>query len=104
MPNLRVSSQQALTILKTIPHNTCKDAIDNHWIVDNKGHVKPQSVCWLFCWGKTGMNSKRAQEASQQAFNDILNISFDEFDARVSHEWARWARYSEDDLEDQLSS
>lgn len=104
MPTLKVSRDQAVARLEGIPHQRCRDGIPLHWHVDDDGHVQAQSVCWLYCWGKTGMGSLDAAHEAQRVFNGILDISFNSFDACIDHEWARWARYADEDLEDELNN
>jgi hypothetical protein len=55
--------------------------------------VAPESVNWLFCWGKTGMNSEQARLDARRVFNQVLAITFDEYDALVEHDEARNHRY-----------
>jgi len=49
--------------------------------VSPDGRVRAQSVLWLFCWAKTGMNSEEARQVSAQIFDEILPITFAKFDA-----------------------
>jgi len=88
--------------LLSIPHNTCAKAIDDHWKVDRDGKVRAQSVLWLFCWAKTGMNSELARQASVRVLNNILPRGFADLDALLDHEYAREARYSSRNIEDEL--
>ena len=67
-----------------------------------KAGVTAQSICWLFCWGKTGMGSQPAADEAQRVFDAIFDRSFDWFDARVAHEWARSVRYTKKDIESEL--
>lgn len=39
--------------------------------------MRAQSICWLYCWAVTGMESSRAQEAARQAFDNIFDRSYD---------------------------
>lgn len=100
---LRVPLREALVALDRVEHSTFATAVDRYWNVGSDGQVTAQSVCWLFCWGKTGMNSDPAAEAARRAFNEVLDISFEAFDARVPHEWARHARYELGNIEAELS-
>jgi hypothetical protein len=100
---LTKSNDEARKLILSIPHKTCSNAIDRHWKVAADGTVRPQSVLWLFCWAKTGMNSEEARQVSVRIFNAILPISFTQFDEAVSHEYARKARYSSCDIEDELT-
>ena len=103
MVSLRVSREHALTVLDRVDHATYRKAlVDGHWIVDSDGHVKAQSVCWLFCWAKSGMGSERVAEAARLAFDEILDVPYLEFDAHVNHDWAKKVRYSNHDIELEL--
>ncbi len=100
--HLIVSIDDARKQLLSIPHNTCTKGIDKHWKVDRNGEVRAQSVLWLFCWAKTGMNSEHAREASVRVFNNILPWSFADFDAAMDHKYAQKARYSPRNIEDEF--
>lgn len=100
--HLIVPADEAIKQLLSIPHSTCTKAIDHHWRVDRDGNVRAQSVLWLFCWAKTGMNSEPAREASVSVFNNILPRSFADLDAVLDHEYARKARYSSQNIEEEL--
>jgi hypothetical protein len=99
---LTVSCDEARKLILSIPHKTCAAAIDHHWSVASDGTVRAQSVLWLFCWAKTGMTSEEARQASVRVFNTIFPISFVQFSEAVSHEYARKARYSNGDIDDEL--
>lgn len=96
MINLRISQERAIRLLNTVPHMRFQNAIASHWKVDNAGHIAAQSVCWLFCWGKTGMGSNAAKVVACNVFDEVFSLSFDEFEKRIPHEWARGARYNTD--------
>lgn len=99
---LNVTVEEARKKLLSIPHSTCTKAIDEHWKVDGNGKVRAQSVLWLFCWAKTGMNSEQARQASVRVFDNILPRSFADLDAVLDHEYAREARYSLRNIEDEF--
>lgn len=99
---LKTSTSEAERMILSIPHKTCTKAINDHWNVRPDGTVRAQSVLWLFCWAKTGMNSEDARQASAQVFDDVLPISFAKFDALVDHQFARLNRYSSRDIDDEL--
>jgi hypothetical protein len=99
MLKLKVSKEESLNQLRSIRHSKCQSAIENNWRVDDDGTVKTQSICWLFCWGKTGLGSLDAASDARYVFDKIFNITFDFFDSRVPHEWARKARYLSYDLD-----
>lgn len=93
---LKVSKNEALIALEHFPHQRFRNGIRRYWKVDADGAVDGRSVCWLYCWAKTGMGSQNASEEAQRAFYEIFDVSFDRFDAKVNHEWARQARYARD--------
>ena len=99
---LKKSTDEARKLVLSIPHKTCSRAITENWKVAPDGRVQAQSVLWLFCWAKTGMNSEHARQAAVCVFNEILPISFAEFDAAVDHEYARKERYASHSIEDEL--
>ena len=103
MIHLKGTEQDALTQLSEVPHAVCQAGLQKHWHVGPDGQVAAQSALWLFCWAKTGMGSDKAAAAARQAFNRILNISYEAFDSRVPHEWARRMRYSSANLESTLN-
>jgi len=92
MIKLKVSKEEAEKDLKYVKHEKFRKAIVRNWIVDEEGAIDGRSVCWLYCWGKTGLNSPDAAMAARRVFDDIFNVSFERFDAKVNHEWARNAR------------
>ncbi|MEQ1731428.1 MAG: hypothetical protein ABL982_23910 [Vicinamibacterales bacterium] len=112
-PYLKVSERAARAEVARIPHKRCQDAIPTGWERNSGGGGNPgggntrgggnpgrnidgRSVCWLFCWAKTGMGSPPAEEAARQAFDAIMRIGFDRFNVLVLHEDARSWRYSDD--------
>lgn len=104
MVRLTVTPAQALRELAAVQHGIFQRAIGHRWIVESPPNVKAQSVCWLYCWAKTGLNSVEAATAAMRAFDAILNVPYDHFDARVDHEWAREARYRSSDIEEELAA
>jgi hypothetical protein len=103
--NMKVSYDESLELLKTIPHESCRKAIGKNWLRNANGNIKAHSMCWLFCWAKSGMGSEKAKLEAQSVFDKIFGEnSFEDFDARVEHEWAQWARYRYEnrDIENQL--
>jgi hypothetical protein len=99
---LNLQNNEALQLLELIPHKTCRRAIPTHWVVIG-GHAKAQSVLWLFCWAKTGMNSPEAAAVSRDIFNRLFPVSFADFDARVPHDYARIHRYPAGNIERELA-
>lgn len=100
---LKVSNQQASELLETIPHQRCLNAIPAQWRVTPDGKASAQSVLWLFCWAKTGMNSPGAAQAAKEVFNQIFPIRFEEAEARIPHEYAREKRYASGDIESDIN-
>jgi hypothetical protein len=105
---LKTSTEEAKRLILSIPHKTCAKAMEDHWKVDASGEVLAQSVLWLFCWAKTGMNSEDARIVAADMFDQLMPLSFAQFDAVVDHEYARECRYTprniERDLEEKLAS
>jgi hypothetical protein len=99
---LRKSTDETRKLVLSIPHKTCARAFEENWKVGPNGTVRAQSVLWLFCWAKTGMNSEYARQAAMRVFDEILEVSFAQFNAAVDHEYARKARYASHDIEIEL--
>jgi len=104
MMKMRISQDEARQLIHEIPHNTCQKGVQTCWIEGGKAGVTAQSICWLFCWAKTGMNSAKAAQQSKQVFDQIFNHSYEWFSDRVPHEWARQARYERGDIESELTN
>jgi len=102
--HLRKSSDEARKLLLSIPHKTCARAISENWEVGQDGRVQAQSVLWLFCWAKTGMNSEHARQVAIRVFDEILPIGFAKFDAAVDHQYARKSRYVAHCIEHELEN
>ena len=101
---MQVSQDEARKLISEIPHNTCQTGVQTWWVEGGTAGVIAQSICWLFCWAKTGMNSAKAAHQSKQAFNQIFDHTYEWFSARISHEWARQARYVRGDIESELTN
>jgi hypothetical protein len=100
---LKTSPEEARRLILSIPHRTCAKAVDDHWRVNAiKGEVRAQSALWLFCWVKTGMNSEDARIVAAQVFDQVMPLSFAQFDAVVDHEYARECRYTPRNIEREL--
>jgi len=99
---IRVAPDDAQKILRTVDHGKYLEALENHWKVFEDGHPRAQSICWLFCWAKTGNNSKRAAQKATDIFNRLFDKPFAWFDRRVPHKWARVARYKQYNIEREL--
>lgn len=76
--------------------------MNDHWKVEANGEVRAQSALWLFCWAKTGMNSEDARIVAGQVFDQLMPMSFAQFDSVVDHEYAREYRYSTHNIEREL--
>jgi hypothetical protein len=102
--HIKTSVDRAGQLVLTIPHKSCAKAIVEHWRVAPDGTIRAQSVYWLYCWAKTGMNSEEARHQATQVFDEILPVSFADFDAVVDHACARDLRYASRDVEDELET
>lgn len=102
MKLLKVYESEAQRILASVSHERFQEAISTNWKVDAAGEVDGRSVCWLYFWAKNGMSSVDAAEEAEWAFNKIFDIFFNEFDAKVPHEWAREARYASSPVDAEL--
>ena len=99
---LTKSTDEVRKLVLSIPHKTCARAVEENWKVAPDGSVRAQSVLWLFCWAKTGMNSEHARQVARGVFDEIMPISFAEFDAAVDHQYARKSRYTPHSMEHEL--
>ncbi len=99
---IRVAPDEAQKILQTVDHGKYLDALESHWKVFEDGHPLAQSICWLFCWAKNGINSERAAQEARNVFNRLFDKTFEWFDRRVPHNWARDARYKRGNIESEL--
>jgi hypothetical protein len=102
MIKIKITGDDAISLMREIPHNTCQTSVSRHWIVDDQGSVKAQSVLWLYCWAATGMGSVAAAEVATRTLNRILPISYEMLKTRLDHEWARKMRYADHDIEEEL--
>jgi hypothetical protein len=102
MIQMRIAFEEAQSLILQIPHQSCRDASVNRWKAGGSAGVTAQSICRLFCWGKTGMGSHEAACEAQRAFNTVFDKPFDWFDTKIDHERARAARYSGNDIESDL--
>jgi hypothetical protein len=99
---LKTSAEDATRLILSIPHQTCAKAFKDHWKVDAKGVIRAQSTFWLSCWTKTGMNSEDARIVAVRVFDQVMPMSFAQFDSVVDHKYARECRYVTRDLEREL--
>ena len=102
MIHLSIPFEEAQALIEQIPHERCRKAVSRNWKKGGKAGVTAQSICWLFCWGKTGMTSLVAAREAERVFSTIFDRSFNWFDRNVDHEWARVARYTHGDIEPEL--
>ena len=103
MIRMRVTPNEAWKLIRAIPHKACQKAAQQCWIEGGSAGVTVQSICWLYCWAKTGMNSADASDVAKLAFDQIFDKPYAWFDASVSHEWARKARYQHGNMESELA-
>jgi hypothetical protein len=66
---LRVSLEESRKLIDEIPHETCRSAAERRWTISADGTVPATSVNWLFCWGRTGMGSRKAAQAAHKVFD-----------------------------------
>ena len=104
MIRLKVPADEASSLLCGIPNKRAQGAIEARWRIMPNGDPDPHSICWLYCWAKTGMGSQRAAREAQRVFDAIFDRSFDWVAARVDHEWAREARYTSRDITSELEA
>jgi hypothetical protein len=102
MIRLTVTPADAGARLDEIENDRFHSAVAGHWTLADEPCVPIPTVCWLFCWAKTGGNSQPTAEALRPVFTSLLDISYEEFDNCVPHQWARNSRYSTRDLESEL--
>jgi|GEM_PF-2068643 len=102
--HLIVSADEAQKELHSLSHKKYLKGLGEFWVQNDMGRVRAQSVCWLFCWGKTGMKSETTARGARRIFDAVLDVKFSEFDAKVDHQWARDARYKADDIEEELAN
>lgn len=94
MASLRVGEHEARIALDRVPHKRFKGVINTYWRVDPDGGIDGRSVCWLFRWAKADSYNESAAEAARLAFDEIVDVSFNRFNAAVDYDWTGKARYS----------
>jgi hypothetical protein len=99
---LAVPPDEALKLLKQVSHENFLKTLDSRWQVDKDGNVKAQSICWFFCWAKTGNSSPDARDTCRSIFDRIFDKTYGWFDSKVDHEWAQKARYKKRSIEADL--
>jgi len=97
----RVDSAKASRRFELVKHRKFQDALEQHWQVDQDGNAMVQTVCWLFCWAVTGINSRRTADECRDIFNSMFDFDKDKdaytwFLNNVGHEAAREFRYYRD--------
>ena len=86
MFRLKVTPEDALSILSNARNEKLQEARPEHWMVDDDGvHVDGRSVCWLYCWAEDG--------AGRDAYDEIVDVPFAEFREKVGRAVARKRRY-----------
>ena len=79
---LKVSPKDARRRLEAIQniHKKYREALTHHWRDPHASGaaVDPRSVCWLFCWAKSGLNSTYARDEARRVFNQIFDKSYEE--------------------------
>lgn len=103
MYKLNLPPDLAIRKIETIGHKSCLNGIHANWRTTADGHVTAQSILWLFCWAKTGMNSPAAAETAKSVFNQLLPFTFPFADSRIPHAYARYHRYVSFDIEQELA-
>jgi hypothetical protein len=103
MFRLRIAAKQANEILEAIANEAFQEGRASRWSVANDGGVSAQSVCWLFCWGKRDHQPLTA-ESVRNAIDQFFEFTFDDFDALVPLDFARWARYRKPNVDSHLAA
>ena len=99
---IKVSLDEADELIKSISHKTFQEARKNYWRINEDGSIWAQSVLWLFCWAKTGMGSKKTAQVSQEIFDKIFTFSYNFFNSRVPHNYARENRYLNKNIQEEV--
>lgn len=103
MIKMKVSAEDALQELRLVGHARFQSALECNWKIGPDGQPTVQSICWLFCWAKTGQNNRWVAAEAQGVFNRLFDRSFDWFDAHVDHRRARRMRYQKGNLRRQFN-
>ncbi len=102
--SLKIAPALARSYLLSVTNSSYRKGLSKYWRVDDNGHVRAQSVCWLFCWAKTGNGDADAKAGACAIFDAVLDVPFEVFGAQVPHEWAEGARYMDGDMEKELDA
>jgi hypothetical protein len=100
---LGVSFDEAKRCVAEIPHKSCQSALEGHLHRGGAVGVTAQSVCWLYCWAKTGQRSAAAANEAKRVFTAVFDRPYDWFAARVPLGTARKLRYKLRDVEAELA-
>lgn len=96
---LQVSPDQAYRRLAAIDNARFQQALPQYWHPVGQDEVRAQTILWLFCWAKTGLNSEQTAQDVRQAFNQIFDRPYAWLEAHIPHDYARKARYAVGDIE-----
>jgi hypothetical protein len=99
MIKLRVPFDEAKQLISAIPHQRAQSGSENNWNQGGRSGVTAQSICWLYCWAKTGLGSEKAAREAKSVFSQMFDRPYEWLDSRINHEWARSARYRIGDIE-----
>jgi hypothetical protein len=99
MMKLKVSPEQAYRRLAAIAHTRFQQALPRYWHVDGQGRLQAQTILWLYCWAKTGLNSEQTAQDVRNAMNAIFDHPYAWLETRIAHDYARKARYATGDIE-----
>jgi hypothetical protein len=102
MVSLKIAPALARSYLMSVTNSAYRKGLSKYWRVNDDGHVPAQSVCWLFCWAKTGNSDDSVKEGARQIFNAILDVPFTLFDEQVPLPWAESTRYADGDMDAEL--
>lgn len=94
MYKLEVPNSVALKEFKAVNHEQFRSSIPKFWSVEDDRRIKPQSICWLFCWA-ANQDAKYQGPAGhlREVFDTIMPIKYKEFDKRVGKKLADRLRY-----------
>lgn len=104
MVQLKLDIYDAGAWIQSVQNNKFQEAVNGNWFVDKSGNVRAQSVLWLYCWAVTGMGSIDTARDVQEVFDRIFPFTYNFFESKVDHEWAREKRYVAHDIETDLTA
>ena len=88
-----ITKSDAEKLFAEVSHGRFHSAIGNLWCSIKTRPVPAYSICWLYCWGKTGMSSDETAAKVREIFDRIFDQTFEWLDARIDHNVARKLRY-----------